>query len=79
MQLRIFRCGSAETNWTCTMKMWVQSLASLSRLRIRCCHELRYRSHRWLRSRVGGLWHKTALLLPWKRPYVTGVALKKEK
>ena len=33
-----------------TMSMWVQSLASLSGLRIWCCRELWFRSQTWLGS-----------------------------
>ena len=49
--------------------MWVQSLASLSGLRIRCCHEL------WGRSAA------TALIRPlaWEPPYATRAALEKVK
>ena len=32
--------GSAVMNLTISMRTWVQSLASLSGLRIWCCHEL---------------------------------------
>ena len=34
------------------MRMWVQSLASIRRLRIQCCRELWCKSQTWLRSRV---------------------------
>ena len=36
------------------MKMWVQSLASVSDERIWCCHELQYRLQTWLISQVAG-------------------------
>ena len=35
-----------------TMRLQIQSLASLSGLRIWRCHELWYRSQRWLGSRI---------------------------
>ena len=35
-----------------TIRLWVWSLAWLSRLRIKCCHELWCRSEKWLRSVV---------------------------
>ena len=38
--------------WLVSMRMRVQSLALLSGLRTRCCHELWYRSQIWLRSGV---------------------------
>ena len=49
--------------------MWVQSLASLSGLRIWCCHEL------WCRAAA------VALIRPlaWEPPYAVGAALKKTK
>ena len=43
-----------------SMGMWVQSLASLSRLRIRCCHELWRRSQMQLGSGVLWLWCRPA-------------------
>ena len=49
------------------MRLWVQSLASLSGLRIWCCHELCCRLA------------AVALIgsLAWEPPYAMGVALKK--
>ena len=41
-----------KRNWLGTMRLQVRSLASLSWLRIRRCHELWYRSQTWLRSGV---------------------------
>ena len=63
--------------------MWVRSLASLSGLRIHCCHELWCRSQTWLGSGVavavaqasGYGFDSTPSL--WK--YVAGVALKRKK
>ena len=59
------------------MRMWVQSLAPLSGLRVRCCHEL------WCRLQMENLdltllwlWHRLvaiALIRPlaWEPPYAT--------
>ena len=54
-----------------SMRMKVQSLASLGGLRIWCCHELWCRSKMWLRCRI-------ALIRPlaWEIPYASGVSLK---
>ena len=42
-------CGSvAEEPGLASMRTWVQSLASLSGLRIQHCHELRCRWQMWL-------------------------------
>ena len=51
------------------MRLWVQSLASLSGLTIWCCHELWYRL-----AAVAPI-----TLLAWESPYAMGVALKKKK
>ena len=71
-----------------TMRLWVQSLALHSRLRIRHCHEL------WCRSQIPHCcgsdsallwpWHRpvTAALaqpLAWELPNTEGVALKRQK
>ena len=58
-----------------TMRLWVQSLASLSGLRIRCCCEL------WWRWRSQGLWCRQAGVAPiwplaWETSYAAGAALK---
>ena len=45
------QCGSVETNLV-SMKMWVQSLASLSGLGIQCCHELWCRLQTQLEPRI---------------------------
>ena len=66
------------------MRTQVGSLASLSRLRIRCCNEL------WWSHRYGSqlsllwLWYRpaaAALIRPlaWKPPYAKGLALKRQK
>ena len=64
-----YGCGAAETIRLGTMKLRVGSLALLSGLRIRHCHEL------WLRLTA------TALIRPlaWEPPYAAGAALKRQK
>ena len=52
-----------------TMRLWVQSLACISGLRIQCCHEL---------------WRRPAAVpligpLAWEPPYATGAALKRKR
>ena len=58
------------------MRLQVQSLAMLSGLRIRCCHELWCRSKTWLGSGVA-----VALIRPlaWEPPYAVGAALERQK
>ena len=64
-----------------TMRFRVRPRASLSGLRIRCCHEL------WqtrLESGIAVLWRRPAAVAPirplaWEPPYAAGVALKKAK
>ena len=56
--------------------MQVGSLALLSGLRIRCCHELWCRPQAWLRSCVGVAVVAPIGLLAWELPYVAGAALK---
>ena len=70
--------------WLVSMRMRVQSLASLSGSRIQHGHELWCRSQMWLRSHIGGPWHKLTAAAPiqplaWKLPCATGLALKKKK
>ena len=66
-----------------TMRLWVQSLASLSGLRIRHCREL------WCRSQMSSdpmllwLWCRPAATAPirplaWEPPYAMGTALKRQ-
>ena len=67
-----------------TMRLRVQSLASLSGLKIKHCHELWCRLQTWLRSQVVWLWHRleaTAPIRPltWEPPYASGTALKRQK
>ena len=69
-----------------TIKTWVLSLASLSGLRIQCCHEMWYRvGHRHdLDPALLWLWYRPAATAPiqslaWKHPYAVGAALKKTK
>ena len=47
-----YRHGSVEINQLGTMRLWVRSLALLTRLRIWHCHELWCRSQTRLRSGV---------------------------
>ena len=64
------------------MRMWVQSLALFSELRIRCFRELWYRSQMWLRSRVAvAVVVAAAPIQPlaWEPPYAQGAALKSKK
>ena len=65
-----------------TMRLPVQSWASLSGLRIQRCHELWWWSQTWLRSGVAWLWSRPAATAPiqplaWERP--CAVALKRQK
>ena len=66
------------------MKMQVQSLASLSGLRILCCHELWCMMHTWLSDpMLLWLWYRLAAIAPfrflaWELPYATPAALKKQ-
>ena len=70
--------------WLVSMSIQVQSLASLSGLRIRHCRELWCRSQMWLDPKLLWLWCRpaaTALIQPlaWEPPYAVGVALKRQK
>ena len=70
--------------WWISMRMWVWSLALLSGLRMRHCHELWYRSQTWLRSHIAVTVAEASAValiqsLAWKFPYGASVALKKEK
>ena len=67
-----------------TMSLQVRSLASLSGLRVRCCHEL------WCSRRPGldpallWLWCRPAAIaqirpLAWEPPYATGAAVKRQR
>ena len=55
--------------------MQVQSLASLSVLRIQHCHKLRCKLQMWLGSVVAAALIQS---LAWELPYATGAALKKK-
>ena len=72
----------AQREWIqlVSMRLRVPSLASLSGLRIRHCHELQHRSQMQLRSGVAVAVATVALIwtLAWELPYTTGVALKKK-
>ena len=61
-----------------TMRLQVRTLASLSGLRIRCCHELQCRKDLallWLWLEAAGLIRPLA----WGLPYAMGAALKEQK
>ena len=67
-----------------TMRLQVQSLALLSRLRIRRCHELWCRSQMWLGSGVAVALHRLAAValirpLAWESPYAACAGLEKTK
>ena len=66
------------------MRLWVQSLASLSGLRILHCHELWYKSQTQLGPVLLWLWHRPAATvqirpLAWEPPYAANVALEKDQ
>ena len=66
------------------MRLHVQSLASLSGLRIWHCHGLWQRSKIQLGSCIAVVWYSVAATAPvgplaWELPYAMGVALKKKK
>ena len=64
-----------------TMRLWVRSLALLSGLRIRCCHELWCRSQTRLGFGIAVALAATAPIRPlaWEPPYATEAALEKAK
>ena len=67
-----------------TMRFWVQSVASLSGLRIWCGCELWCRMQTWLDLALLWLWHRPAATAPigpltWERPHAAGVALETQK
>ena len=75
-------CLKILRTWLVSSRMWVQSLASCSGLRILCCCKPQCRSQRQLRSGVAVVVASAAAPvqpLTWELPYVTGVALKKER
>ena len=66
------------------VRMWVQSLALLTKLRIWLCCKLWCRSQMWLGSDNAILWCSLALAAPilslaWELPYAVGVAVKRKK
>ena len=77
------RCGTAETNPTKIHE--VQSLASISGLKIWCCSELWCRSQTRLEDpELLWLWCRPAAaapiqLLAWELPYAMGGALKRQQ
>ena len=63
-------------------RMWVQPLALLSGLRIRCCHKLWHRLQQQLGSGIAMVWAgAVALIQPLAQelPYAEGVALEIKK
>ena len=71
--------GSVETNLI-SMRMQVPSLASLSGLKIWCCHELCCGSQTQLGSGMLWLWHRPMAIaliwpLPWEPPYAAVAAV----
>ena len=76
----------AHQEWSqlVSMGMLVQSLASLSALRILHCPKLWCGPQMWLRSGVVWLWHGLAAVAPiqpltWEPPCAVTVALKRQK
>ena len=72
-------------NPTVSVRMWVQSLALLSGLRIWCCHKLWCRSQmqRSLDLALLWLWQKSAAAAPiqslvWELPCAAGTAIERE-
>ena len=77
-------CGSGVMNPLVSMKIWVQSLALLSGLRIWPCCEMWCRSQMRLRSGVAvamGSWQLQLRFHPlaWELPHAAGLALKRRK
>ena len=75
---------SGLQTWLASIRMPVQSLISLSGLRIQCCHKLWHCSQMWLRSCVAMAVAVTGCCSSdsnpsWKLPYAEGVALKRPK
>ena len=66
------------------MRLWIQSLASISGLRSQCCHEMWCRSQAWIGSLVAVAVAQAAAVAPTQPlarepPYTTGPALKSKK
>ena len=67
-----------------SMRMWVQSLASISELRIQHCYKLQHRSQIWLRYLLLWLWCRlaaAALIQPLAQEfaYAAGATQKRKK
>ena len=72
---------SGLTTQQVSMRTLVQSLALLSGLRIRHCHELWCRSQMWLRCHIAEAWGMLAAIaliqpLAWELPYANSATLK---
>ena len=61
------------------MRMWVQSLASISGLKDLVLPELQCRSQTQLRSSVAMAVANSCISDAWELPYVTGAALKEKE
>ena len=75
---------SCLRTWLVSMRMWIWSLALLSRLKTWHCHKLRWRSQIHLGSIVAVALDNTSAAAPirslaWDLPYALGVALTKWK
>ena len=76
--------GAVEMNLLGTMRLWVQSLALLSRLRIQHCHELGVGCRGSSNPMLLWLWCRLAAVAPiwplaWEPPYAASEALKSKK
>ena len=78
---RSSRCGSGVKNLVVSMRLWVQSLASLSGLRIQHCREWGCDRRCSLDPALLWLWRGLVAAAPirplaWEPPYAKGAALK---
>ena len=70
---------SGLRNQRVSIRMWLQSLTSLSGLRICNCHELWCRLQTQLESVLLWLWCRPMRPLDWEFPYAAGEALRGKK